>query len=81
MAGGKLVRLAGQRRTQLDRGIPNADAVANFQIKPRQQRGIDRRAEGVAVLREQRGKRHGRIGHDFAEQRIIGIDRFDLDQG
>ena len=31
-------------------------------------------------MRTSRGKRHGRIGHDRAEQRIGGIDGLDLDQ-
>ena len=44
-------------RAQLDCGIADGDAVADFQIKPRQQRRIDRRAERAAVLRQQRGKR------------------------
>src|ERR1700729_3205458 len=53
-AAGKLARLSGQRRAQLDRDIADGDAVAGFQIEPRQQRRIDRSAERAVLLREQR---------------------------
>ncbi len=79
-ATGKLVRLAGQRRAQLDGDIADGDAVAGFQIEPRQQRRIDGGAERAVLLREQRRKRQARIGRDRTEQRIGGIDSLDLDQ-
>ncbi len=53
-AAGKLVRLAGQRRAQLDRDIADGDAVAGFQIEPRQQCRIDGGTERAVLLREQR---------------------------
>ena len=75
-----LVRLALQRRAQFDGDIADGDAVAGFQIEPRQQRRIDRRAISAAALRKKIGKRHGWIGHHRVDQRIIAVDGFGLDQ-
>ena len=77
---GELVRLADQRRAQLDHGVADGDPVAGFEIEPREQRRIDGGAEGVVLPRQQGRQRHGGVGHDRSEQRIGVIDRLDLDQ-
>ena len=75
-----LVRLALEDRAQFDRDIPDGDAVADFQIEPRQQRRIDGCAIGAAGLCEKLGQRQGRISDNCADQRIIAVDRLGFDE-
>ena len=79
-AAGKLVGLAAQNAADLDRGRADGDAVADFQIEPRQQRHIDRRAVHAVALGDGLVERDIGLEHDLAEQRIGLVDRLDLDQ-
>ena len=56
------------------------DAVAELEIKPRQQRRIGGGAKGIAIALEQIGQRQVGLGSHGAEQRIRAVDGFDLDQ-
>ena len=79
-AGGKLVRLVLDRRGDLEGGAADGDPRAGFQLKPRQQGGVDRRAKGAVALRQRVRKRQRRIERHRAVERVERIDRFDLDQ-
>ena len=79
-AAGQSVRLVLEYGAQLDRCLADGDAVAELEIKPRQQCRIGGRAKGIAVALEQIGQRQVGLGSHGAEQRIRAVDGFDLDQ-
>ena len=61
--------------------LPIADAVAGLEIEPRQQRRIDRGAEGVALpLQTTSGGGMAGFVRDCSEQRIGAVNGLDLDQ-
>ena len=79
-ASGKLVRLGIDDAADLKTRAADADAVAELEIEPRQQRGIGRRAECAVTLGQQFVDRHLRLQRQFAEHRVGAIDRLELDQ-
>ena len=77
---GELVRLGDDHAADLEGGVADADAVAELEIEPRQQRRIDRRAERAVALGQQIGHRHLRLERQLAEHRIVRVDRLQFDQ-
>jgi len=72
----QLVRLRTQYRPDFHCGRTNYDRIADFQIEPREQRRIDRRAER-AVMCGERFREAAKAGCSTAEavQRIGGVEQ------
>ena len=79
-AAGELVGLGQERGANFDRGVADREPGAGLEVEPRQQRRIGGGAERAVALRQRVGKRHRRIEHDAAVERIGAVDRLDLDQ-
>ena len=79
-AAGELVRLAGERGADVERGLADRDTRAGFQLEPRHQRRVGYRAVDAVAFGERRVERSGRIETNLAEQRVVPIDRLHLDQ-
>ncbi len=79
-AARQLVRLRFNRAADFKGGAANADAIADLEVEPRQQRGISGRTEHAVMIREQIGHRDFRRQRQFAEHRIGLIDSLEFDQ-
>ena len=61
-------------------GAAKAQAIADLEIEPRQQRRICRRAERAIAFGQHIGKLHLRSQRQLAQHRVGGINRLDFDQ-
>ena len=80
-AAGELVRLGLDQRADLKHGAADADAVADLEIEPRQQRRIHDGPEGAVAFGQCVGDRHVRCECQPAQHRIGAIHRLEFDQG
>ena len=79
-AAGELVRLAGERGADVERGIADGEPRARLEAEALHQGRVGDRAIDAVALRERVGERLCRIELGLAEQRIGAVDRLDFDQ-